>query len=296
MFHGSIVALVTPMDDAGQVDEAALLRLLDVQLESGSSGVVIAGTTGESATLTNDEIEHLLEVTIAHVDGRVPVIAGTGSPGTARTVERTRRAAALGADAALVVTPIYNRPMQSGLEAHFRAVAEQGGLPLILYNVPSRTAVDLLPTTVAQLADLPQVAGLKEAVGSPERVREQQAVCEGKLKLLSGDDGSCLAAMSAGASGVISVAANVVPGHMARLSAAATSWDTEAAAAIDDELQGLYRLLGVETNPIPVKWMLWTMGLIGSGIRLPLLPLDEAHRRDVEICLDTLGLKPGRTL
>ncbi|KAA9129833.1 4-hydroxy-tetrahydrodipicolinate synthase [Marinihelvus fidelis] len=296
MFHGSIVALVTPMDSSGQVDEDAFLRLLDFQLENGTTGVVIAGTTAEAATLTDEEADRLLELAVRHIDGHVPVIAGTGNQSTTRTIRRTQKAASLGADAALAVTPCYNRPPQRGLEAHYREVARHGGLPLILYNVPTRAAVDLLPATVQRLSGEDNIVALKEAVGDATRVSEQLAACGTTMDLLSGDDGSCRAAMEAGASGVISVATNVVPGPMSRLCAAVADGDLEQARAIDTELQGLYRLLGVETNPIPVKWMLCAMGMIGPGIRLPLMPLDGAYRQDVESCLQTLGLVPGRTL
>ncbi len=295
MFYGSIVALVTPMDSSGRIDETAFTRLLDFQLENGSSGVVVAGTTGESATLTDDEADRLLELTLGEVDGRVPVIAGTGGPSTARTIARTQRAAALGADAALVVAPSYNRPPQAGLVAHYRAVARQGGLPVLLYNVPARTGVDILPATVAELTDEVGIVAHKEAVGTADRIREQAAVCGGRIDFLSGDDGSCLEAMTSGASGVISVAANVDPARMSRLCNAVAAGDHDLAGEIDRELRPLYRLLGVESNPIPVKWMLCAMGMIDSGIRLPLVPLDSTHRPDAESCLETLGLLPGRT-
>lgn len=295
MFHGSIVALVTPMDSTGRIDEAAFTRLLDFQLENGTAGMVVAGTTGESATLTDGEADRLLEMTLAHVDGRVPVIAGTGGPSTARTIERTRRAAALGADAALVVAPSYNRPPQAGLVAHYRAVARQGGLPVLLYNVPGRTGVDLLPSTVAELTREVGIVAHKEAVGTDDRIREQVEVCGGRIDFLSGDDGSCFEAMTSGASGVISVAANVDPARMSQLCNAVAAGDLDRARALDSEMRGLYALLGIESNPIPVKWMLCAMGMIDSGIRLPLVPLDNSHRPDAESCLKTLGLLPGRT-
>jgi 4-hydroxy-tetrahydrodipicolinate synthase len=290
MFDGSIVALVTPMDESSRVDAAGLRRLVDFQLSSGTSAIVVAGTTGESATLTTEEFEQLLEATLRQVDGRVPVIAGTGSADTARTIGRTRRAEALGADAALLVTPYYNRPPQAGLRAHYEAVAAATHLPLILYNVPGRTGVDLLPGTVAALADGDRFVAIKEAVPDPGRVHELLELVGDRMAVLSGDDPSCARSMAAGARGVISVAANVAPAAMARLCEAALAGDRDRAAVFDAELAHLYRQLAVQSNPIPVKWAAHRMGLIGPGIRLPLVPLAETHRPALEACLDDLGL------
>jgi len=290
MFKGSIAALVTPFNEAGEIDFAALSRLLDFHLESGTDGLVIAGTTGESATLRSGEFQALLEAVVLRVDGKIPVIAGTGVNATERTVEYTKTAASSGADAALVVTPYYNRPTQHGLVAHFRAVADEGGLPVLLYNVPSRTAVDMLPETVALLSEHSQVAGVKEAVSSMERLQALMPLCSDSFCVLSGDDGSSLQAMKLGAAGVISVAANVVPAAFVRIcrAAAAGNWDTGEAE--NQRLAKLFDLLSVETNPIPVKWALHEMSLCGPGLRLPLTPLSLTYREALRSCLASLGI------
>lgn len=290
MFHGSIVALVTPMDERGRLDPAGLRRLVDFQLSNGTDALLIAGTTGEGATLSQEEFRVLLGTAVQHVAGRAPVIAGTGTADTAKSIKLTCMARDLGADAALVVTPYYNRPTQAGLEAHFKAVADAADIPLVLYNVPSRTAVDLLPETVARLAGRSDIVAIKEAVPDVRRVRELVERCGDDLTVLSGDDGSCMEAMLHGARGVVSVAANVLPERMHRLSVAATAGDRDAAGAINDGMLELFRVLAVESNPSPVKWSVAEMGLIGTGIRLPLLPLGEAHRARVRDCLEALGL------
>jgi len=293
MFHGSIVALVTPMDDTGALDDSALAALVEWHLEQGTNAIVISGTTGESPTLSEAELRRLLDVAVRSAAGRLPIIAGTGTACTAKSIKLTREAADAGAAAALVVTPYYNRPMQSGLEAHYLALAEAVELPLVMYNVPKRTGVDMLPATVARLARHERIVGLKEAVADPARVQELLEACPAGFTVLSGDDGSCLAAMQAGAQGVISVAANVAPRHMSRLCAAALAGDWDHARKVDGDLAELFRQLAVESNPIPVKWGVWRMGLIGPGIRLPLLPLDARLRPALEACLAELGLLPG---
>jgi 4-hydroxy-tetrahydrodipicolinate synthase len=290
MFNGSIVALVTPFNGRGDIDFTALDRLVGFHLDQGTCGLVIAGTTGESATLSASEFRALLEWVVDRVEGSVPVLAGTGSASTAVAVERTRLAGDLGADGALVVTPYYNRPTQNGLEAHFRAVADASGIPVVLYNVPSRTAVDLLPETVERLAGHQRIVGIKEAVATPGRVKELVSRCAPPFAVLSGDDRSCLAAMREGARGVVSVAANVAPELMRRLCAAAAEGDWEAAERIDGTLQPLFEALMLEPNPIPVKWALCAMNMAGPGIRLPLTELDESHREGVRQCLARLGL------
>ena len=224
------------------------------------------------------------------VAGRVPVIAGTGSAATARAIDQTRQAAALGADAVLVVTPYYNRPPQAGLEAHFRAVADVSSVPLVLYNVPSRTSVDLLPATVEKLAAHAQICGFKEAVADMTRVDDLVDRCGPEFTVLSGDDGSCRQAMQHGASGVISVAANAAPAQMQALCAAALAGNDEEARRLNQELQALFDILMIETNPIPVKWALFEMGMIGSGLRLPLTALNEKHRAPLRVELGRLGL------
>lgn len=293
MFEGCIAALVTPMDGDGRIEFDRLPPLLDHLLRGGVQGVVVAGTTGESATLAAGEFEALLEAVTGHLCGRIPVLAGTGSPSTAVAIERTRTAERLGADGALVVTPYYNRPTQRGLRVHYEAIAASSDLPVVLYNVPARTAVDLLPETVAELANHPQIVAVKEAVPARSRIEELLQRCEGRIAVLSGDDATCGDAMLAGARGVISVVANVAPEPTAELCDRALAGDgpgtTEAAA----RLAPLLGCLGVETNPIPVKWALHEMGLAGPGIRLPLLPLSEQHRPALRACLQTLGLVPG---
>lgn len=290
MFSGSIVALVTPFTDDGGVDYAALGGLLDFHLREGTDGLVIAGTTGESATLAAAEFGDLVSAVVRRVNGGVPVIAGTGSASTARAVEQTVLAAELGADGALVVTPYYNRPTQAGLDAHFRAVADASGIPIVLYNVPSRTAVDLLPGTVEKLAAHPRIVGIKEAVPDPHRVEELRARCGPDFVVLSGDDPSCAQAMKSGAEGVVSVAANVAPGLMHRLCVAAAEQDWKAVEAVDGHLRPLFEALFVETNPIPVKWALFELGRVGRALRLPLTPLAEIHRAPLRRCLEALGL------
>jgi len=290
MFQGSIVALVTPMDEHNQVDDDALNRLLDLHLDSGTTGIVVAGTTGESTALSAEEYEQLLRHVVTRIDGRIPVIAGTGSAGTERTITMTKLAASLHADAALVVTPYYVRPSQAGLEAHYRAIADASAIPILLYNVPTRTAVDLLPETVARLAGHENIAGIKEAVGSMERVQALVGLAGPDFVVLSGDDGTCMAAISESASGVISVAANVAPREMALMCQAAAAGDLATARELDGRLRRLFEQLAIATNPIPVKWAAFAMGLMGPGIRLPLLPLDPSGRPGLEACLHELGL------
>lgn len=290
MFNGSIVALVTPFTDQDEVDAAALDALVDFHLEQGTDGLVVAGTTGESATLDKDEFTALLGAVVRRVAGRVPVLAGTGSPSTAAAVRQTRLAGELGADGVLVVTPYYVRPTQAGLKAHFMAVADAATVPVVLYNVPSRTAVDLLPETAAALAAHPRITGIKEAAGGQGRIEELRARCGPDFVVLSGDDRSCLGAMKSGADGVISVAANVAPALMRALCVAAAEHDWPAAERLDQRLQPLFDILSLETNPIPVKWALFAMNRMGPGIRLPLTPLDPVHRPAVRNGLKTLGL------
>ncbi len=293
MINGSIPALVTPFTEQGGLDLGAVDRLVDFHLENGSDGLVIAGTTGESATLGADEFSALLERALSRVGGRIPVLAGTGSASTRTAVERTKLAADLGADGALVVTPYYNRPTQRGLEAHFSSIADEAGLDILLYNVPSRTSVDMLPETVGRLASHPRIRGVKEAVPSPARIKELLARCGGDFAVLSGDDSSCLAALQSGAQGVISVAANIVPARLHQLCRAAAQEDWPQAERVDSGLKPLFDVLMIETNPIPVKWALFEMGLIQAGLRLPLTRLDRKHREAVRQCLIAQGLIPG---
>jgi len=288
MFSGSLVAIVTPMLADGSIDWAAWERLLDLHVHSGTAGVVVGGTTGESVTLSDAELLELLAQARSRLRGRAMLIAGAGSSSTAATVQRVGLFGSAGVDAVLVVTPAYNRPTQEGLYRHFEAVAAASPVPVVLYNVPTRTAVDLLPATVARLARLPHIVAIKEAVaiGAVERVRELLALSEGRLTVLSGDDASCAQAIAAGARGVISVTANVVPGAMAQLCAAALHGERAEAERIDAALAPLHQALFVETSPIPVKWAMAEMGLIGPGLRLPLTPLSPRWYGQVREALE----------
>ena len=281
MFSGSMVAIVTPMTADGGLDWPAWDQLLDFHAREGSDGIVVAGTTGESPALSVDEVEELTRRAVARCRGKIKVIVGAGTHSTAGTVARTRALTRLGVDAVLLVTPYYNKPTQEGLFRHFMAAAEASEVPVILYNVPSRTAVDLLPSTVARLARNPQIVAIKEATGSLSRAREILNTCPPEFTLLSGDDATALDLMNLGARGVISVTANVAPRRMHEACAAALSGDLAAAQAIDLRLQPLHKDLFVEANPIPVKWAVARMGLIGNAIRLPLVELSAAHHDTV---------------
>ncbi|OZM79218.1 4-hydroxy-tetrahydrodipicolinate synthase [Pseudonocardia sp. MH-G8] len=293
MITGSIVALVTPMRADGAVDHEALERLVERTIVAGSSAIVSVGTTGESSTLSVPEHTEVIRRTIDAAAGRVPIIAGTGANNTGEAIHLTRAAQQAGADAALLVTPYYNKPPQEGLYRHFRAVAEAVDLPQILYNVPGRTACDMLPSTVERLAEVPNIVGLKEALGDLDRVRDLVALGLTDFALYSGDDATARASMLEGFDGDISVTANVVPEAMARMCAAAIAGDGETAAAVDADIAGLHRALFVEPNPIPVKWALAELGLIDGAIRLPLVPLDEVHHEDVRAALRAAGVAAG---
>lgn len=290
MITGSIVALVTPMEADGAVDFEALDRLVARHIAAGTSAIVAVGTTGESATLDNDEHVAVIRRAVAAADGRIPVIAGTGANATSEAIALTRAAADCGADAALLVTPYYNKPPQEGLYQHFRAVAEAVDIPQILYNVPGRTGCDLQPATVKRLAEVPNIIGLKEALGEEARIQELVGCgLPGDFALYSGDDGTACGAMLAGFHGDVSVVANVAPVMMARMCAAALAGDRAAAEALDAELAGLHRDLFLQANPIPVKWALHAMGVIGAGIRLPLIPLAEEYHDTLRATLRTVG-------
>jgi len=286
MFSGSLVAIVTPMQGDGAIDFGAWDRLLDLHLASGTAGVVVGGSTGESVTLSEEELLQLLARARIRLNGRMALIAGVGGSSTAAVIARVRRLAASRLDALLAVTPAYNRPTQEGLYQHFAAIAAAAAAPVLLYNVPGRTAVDLLPATVARLAELPSIVGIKEAVSDLARIRELLRVLPARCAVLSGDDASACEAVLAGAHGVISVSANLVPVAMAALMRAATRGERALAERLDAPLGALHRDLGVESNPIPVKWALAEMGLIGSGIRLPLTWLSESLRPRLRAALE----------
>ncbi|MCI0653915.1 MAG: 4-hydroxy-tetrahydrodipicolinate synthase [Methylococcaceae bacterium] len=278
MIQGSIVALVTPMHPDGSLDESGLDRLIEYHIEQGSDGLVVVGTTGESATLDEDEHCAVIRQVVERVAGRVPVIAGTGANSTREAISLTRCAKEAGADACLLVTPYYNKPTQEGLYLHYRAVGQAVDVPQILYNVPGRTACDLLPETVARLVPIRNIAGLKEATGDLNRLRRIRELCGTDFPMYSGDDATACEFCLQGGIGVISVTANVAPALMHQMCAAAIAGDRETALDIDRSLAGLHKQLFVESNPIPAKWAVHEMGLIERGIRLPLTWLrDDYH-------------------
>ena len=290
MFEGSTVAIVTPMAPDGQIDWPAWEALLEYHLAEGSDGIVVDGTTGESPALSGAEIAELTRRAVQRCSGRLRVLVGTGLNSTAGTVERTRELSRLGVDGVLIVTPYYNKPPQEGLYRHFIAAADASAVPVVLYNVPGRTAVDLLPGTIARLAGHPRIVGVKESTGSIERGREVLAACPPGFLVVSGDDATAIAMMGAGSHGVISVTANVAPRRMREACAAARRGDMPGALAIDATLQALHRDLFVEANPIPVKWGLTQMGLIGAALRLPLVELTPAHHETVRRALRAAGV------
>lgn len=282
---GSITALATPFSDTGALDFDAWERLVEAQRLAGTRAVVVAGSTGEAASLTDAEFVELIRRTVQQVAGRLPVLAGTGLSNTAKTIAQTRMAHDAGADAALVVTPPYVRPTPDGLVAHYSAVAEQGGLPVVLYNVPGRTGCDMQPETVARLCRHPGIIGLKEARGDEARWQALYPLRSPGFALLSGDDPTFLRALRGGADGVISVASNVVPACVAQICRLHAAGEHAAASALDARLQGLYDFLGVEPNPIPVKALLAGLG-IGQGLRLPLLPLSSPHAEAARVWVE----------
>tara|TARA_B100001093_G_scaffold229287_1_gene219866 strand:- start:187 stop:1089 length:903 start_codon:yes stop_codon:yes gene_type:complete len=288
-FRGSYVALVTPMKADRSVDFDALLRLVDWHISSGTDGLVILGTTGESATITPDERRSIIKKTVSHVNGRLPIIVGTGSSCTSTALRLTREAHELGSDAAMLITPCYVKPSQQGLFEHFSTLAKGCSISQILYNVPSRSGCDLLPKTIAKLADSSNIVAVKEATGDLHRLRELLDLETG-LSLLSGDDPSSVDFMLSGGHGVISVTCNVVPSLLNRISQLALSGDTSAALAMDKPLKDLHRVLFVESNPIPVKWLLQRMRYIHGALRLPLTELDSQYHADVSCVSASLGL------
>jgi 4-hydroxy-tetrahydrodipicolinate synthase len=289
MFSGSMVAIITPFRD-GRIDVEALERLIDLQLQNGTSAIVPCGSTGESATLTHEEHAEVVRLVVKHVRGRVPVIAGTGSNSTSEAIALTRAAKEAGADAALLISPYYNKPTQEGIYQHYRAIAERTRFPLIVYNIPGRTASKIEATTVARLAELEHIVGLKEATGSLDEAQEVIRLCGKKIEVYSGDDSLTLPIMAVGGVGVISVVANVVPKASADMIAACRRGDWDTARQLHYRLLPLMRALFLETNPIPVKAALAMMGYCRDEVRLPLLPMSEAPRAKLRAVMQQLGV------
>lgn len=275
MIQGSIVALVTPMDESGAVDRDSLKKLVEYHIEQGTDAIVAVGTTGESATLDEDEHCAVIKWVVDYVDGRIPVIAGTGANATTEAINLTRRAKEVGADACLIVTPYYNKPTQEGLYLHHKAIAEAVDIPQILYNVPGRTACDMLPETVGRLSRVKNIVGVKEATGDLSRVKKIRELTGNDFAIYTGDDATSREFCLLGGNGTITVTGNVAPKLVHEMIMAAINGDSETASAIDAKLAGLHKNLFIQSNPIPVKWAVAEMGLMGKGIRLPLTWLTE---------------------
>ncbi|MDO8427296.1 MAG: 4-hydroxy-tetrahydrodipicolinate synthase [Deltaproteobacteria bacterium] len=289
MFTGSITALITPFRD-GNIDEGGLKRLIDFQILNGTNGVVPCGTTGESATLSYEEHNRVIELTIEAAAGRVPVIAGTGSNSTSETIALTRHAKKAGADAALLITPYYNKPTQPGLYEHYKKVAEEVDIPIILYNVPGRTSVNMLPETVARLSEVKNIIGIKEATGDLKQVSDVIEFSRKGFLVLSGDDYTTLPLLSIGGHGVISVTSNIMPKEMSGMVNSFLSGKMDEAKRLHFRLQPLHRAMFIETNPIPVKTALSIMGMVEEEFRLPLTRMSEANRARLISVLKAYGL------
>lgn len=298
--RGSMVAVISPMMGGitpdSPIDWGRFERILDFHVDQGTAAIVAVGTTGESATLSEHEHCDAIQRIVAYIDGRIPVIAGTGANSTSEAIRLTKCANDSGADACLLVTPYYNKPTQEGLYQHHKAIAEAVDVPQILYNVPGRTACDMLPATIARLAEIENIVGVKEATGEVERVSQLRAQCGGDFLLLSGDDATGREFMLAGGDGVISVTANVAPRQMSDLCTAALAGDVKRAADIDSRLELLHQELFCESNPIPVKWAMCAMGMAKSGIRLPLTWLPPAGRKRVSKALKLAGIEHEENL
>jgi 4-hydroxy-tetrahydrodipicolinate synthase len=275
MIQGSIVALVTPMDESGAVDRDSLKKLVEYHIEQGTDAIVAVGTTGESATLDEDEHCGVIKLVVDYVGGRIPVIAGTGANSTTEAISLTRRAKEVGADACLIVTPYYNKPTQEGLYLHHKAIAEAVDIPQILYNVPGRTACDMLPETVGRLSHVRNIVGIKEATGDLSRVKKIRDLTGDDFAIYTGDDATSREFCLLGGNGTITVTGNVAPKLVHEMIMAAIKGDRETASAIDAKLTGLHKNLFIQSNPIPVKWAVAEMGLMGKGIRLPMTWLTE---------------------
>ncbi len=290
MIQGSMVALVTPMNADNSLDWQRLSALVDWHLEQGTHAIVAVGTTGESATLDVDEHLAVIKHVVNQVNGKIPVIAGTGANSTSEAIELTEGAKSAGADACLLVTPYYNKPTQQGLYLHHKAIAEAVDIPQLLYNVPGRTAVDMQPDVVLELAKLPNIIGIKEATGDMVRAKAIIDAAPDGFKIISGDDETAVELMLLGGHGDISVTANVIPGKLAQMCELAIAGKADEARAINDSLMSLHRAMFLEANPIPVKWALAQMGVIGEGIRLPMTPLSDVYHEQVRTALRDAGL------
>lgn len=289
MFKGSITALITPFEN-GKVDEDALRRLVEFQIAQGTHGLVPTGTTGESPTLSHDEHRRVVEITIAQTAGRIPVIAGTGSNSTAEAVELTKHAKAEGANGVLVVAPYYNKPTQEGLYQHYKAINDAVDIPIIVYNIPPRSVVDISVATMKRLFALRNIAGVKDATGQVTRITQQRLALGPEFILLSGDDGMALATHAHGGHGCISVTANVAPGLCAQFQNACMAGDFRKALALHDQLTPLHEALFIESSPAPVKYAASRLGMCREDLRLPLTPISEATRRAVDEALVKVGL------
>jgi 4-hydroxy-tetrahydrodipicolinate synthase len=290
MIQGSIVALVTPMTEDGAVDDVSLKKLVEFHIEQGTDALVAVGTTGESATLDEDEHCHVIKTIVRCVDGRIPVIAGTGANCTREAIHLTQRAKQAGADACLLVTPYYNKPTQEGLFLHYKAIAEAVDIPQILYNVPGRTACDMLPETVGRLAAINNIVGVKEATGKLERVKQIRDLTGDDFAIYTGDDATSLEFCLLGGNGSVTVTGNVAPKLLREMLTAAMRGDRATAEALDAKLTGLHNSLFIQSNPIPVKWAVVEMGLMGKGIRLPLTWLTDDCIAKVRTAMQQAGV------
>lgn len=290
MFQGSMVAMVTPMRADTEVDFPAMERLIDFHVDSGTSAIISVGTTGESATLGFELHAEVMERTVKHAAGRIPVIAGTGGNSTSEAIHLTRIAQEIGADGALLVVPYYNKPTQEGLYRHFKLIAETVPIPQILYNVPGRTACDMLTTTVDRLAGIDNIVGIKDATGDLNRARELVDTCGDRMNILTGEDASACEHMLLGGKGDISVTANVAPRTMRQMCDAAVGGDAETAREINRKIEDLHTALFLQSNPIPVKWALHEMGMIDTGIRLPLTWLENQYHEPLRAAMRKAGI------
>lgn len=293
MFHGTMTALVTPFSN-GKIDEDAFRNHLERQIDAGVNGVIPAGTTGEAATLSFDEHKQVIQIAVEQSAGRVPVIAGTGSNNTAESIELTAAAKALGADAALLISPYYNKPTQEGIYHHYKAVADAVHIPQLVYNVPGRTNSNILPETVGRLSHVANIVGIKDATADMEQLGHTMAACGDRMEFYSGDDASVLPFMAMGGKGVISVVSNIVPKAMLALTDAMRSGDVDRARGAESSMRELNRVLFVQANPIPVKAACASLGWMGSEMRLPLLPLSGAPLDDLYATMHSFEFEGNR--